>query len=112
LHGVQLVIAAGAAGVPLLVSDAFQQVSSLQVAIDLNAVPPAGIEGIQVTDKAATRGGTLCYGAIGVGGMKMKIHKHAIGRLFSANDLVLDAEQIFALGRELEEARADETSGN
>ena len=70
----------------------------LQVAIDLNAVPPAGIGGIQPQDKAAERDGQICYGAIGVGGTKMKIHKAAIRRLFKANDLVLDAEEIYALG--------------
>jgi hypothetical protein len=33
--------------------------------------------------------------------MKMKIHTRAIGRLFESNDAALDAEEIFALGREL-----------
>ena len=41
------------------------------------------------------------FGAIGVGGTKMKIHHRAIERLFEANDLVLDAEEIFELGRGL-----------
>jgi hypothetical protein len=41
------------------------------------------------------------YGALGVGGTKMKIHRAAIQRLFQANDQVLDAEQIYAIGREL-----------
>jgi hypothetical protein len=31
----------------------------------------------------------------------MKIHKAALRRLFKSNDLVLDAEQIFDIGREL-----------
>lgn len=96
------VIAAGAAGVELLPSEALGSSPALQVAIDLNAVSPAGIPGIQVSDKAAARHGVACYGAIGVGGTKMKIHKAALRRLFESNDLVLDAEQIFALGQELE----------
>jgi hypothetical protein len=33
----------------------------------------------------------------------MKIHKGALRRLFKSNELVLDAEQIFDLGRELTE---------
>ncbi len=78
---------------------------SLKVAIDLNAVPPAGIEAIEVTDHAEQRGQAICYGAIGVGGLKMKIHKTAVAHLFSANDLVLDAEQIFSLGQQLESGR-------
>ena len=99
--GAQIVIAAGAAGIQLLSAAVLQQAKSLQVAIDLNAVPPLGIEGIEVMDKAKDRGGILCYGAIGVGGTKMKIHRAAIEKLFTRNDLVLDAEEVFSLGQEL-----------
>ena len=70
---------------------------SLRVAIDLNAVPPLGIEGIEAMDKADQRDGMITYGAIGVGGTKMKIHKAAIARLFESNDQVLDAEEVYAL---------------
>jgi hypothetical protein len=56
---------------------------------------------VDVTDKAAERDGVICYGAIGVGGTKMKIHKAAIAKLFETGDQVLDAEQVFAIGREL-----------
>jgi hypothetical protein len=104
LDKAQIVVAAGAAGVVLLPSDVFQQSRDLKVAIDLNAVPPLGIEGIEVTDKAKVKQGVTCYGAIGVGGTKMKIHKAAIQRLFQSNDQILDAEQIYALGLELEKA--------
>jgi methylenetetrahydrofolate/methylenetetrahydromethanopterin dehydrogenase (NADP+) len=69
----------------------------LTVAIDLNAVPPLGIDGIEATDKGQLRDGVLRFGAIGVGGLKMKIHKRSIQRLFEANDLVLDAESILEL---------------
>jgi hypothetical protein len=52
-------------------------------------------------DKGITRDQAACYGAIGVGGLKMKIHRAAIQRLFTANNLVLNAEEVFALGSEL-----------
>jgi hypothetical protein len=97
--GVQVVIAAGTAGVELLPADVRRRCPNLRVAIDLNAVPPAGIAGIQATDKAAERDGVIGYGALGVGGTKMKIHKAAIARLFERNDQVLDAEQVYALGQ-------------
>jgi hypothetical protein len=71
------------------------------VAIDLNAVPPAGLGGIEARDKAAERDGMICYGAVGVGGTKMKIHRAAIERLFLSNDQVLDAEELVAIGRQL-----------
>ena len=88
LQGAQLVISAGAAGVELLSGAARQAAPTIGVAIDLNAVPPAGIGGIEATDKAVKRDGQICYGALGVGGLKMRIHKRAVARLFQANDLV------------------------
>lgn len=101
LEGAQVVIAAGAAGIELLSKEVRLEAKSLQVAIDLNAVPPAGIAGIEAADKAKERDGVICYGAIGVGGTKMKIHKAAIAKLFTANTHVLDAEEVFAIGQEL-----------
>lgn len=101
LTDVSVVIAAGAAGAQLLSAQARQQASSLKVAIDLNAVPPVGLEGIKPSDKAVEQQGAICYGALGVGGLKMKIHKACVRRLFEANDLVLDAEQILEVGRSL-----------
>ena len=73
----------------------------LKVAIDLNAVPPLGIEGVEATDKGAERDGVRAWGALGVGGTKMKIHKKAIQELFTANDKVLDAEEVLEIGRNL-----------
>ena len=98
----EVIIAAGAAGVELLSEQDRQRCRSLRVAIDLNAVPPAGLGGVAVTEAALDQGGVICYGAIGVGGDKMKIHKAAIRRLYESNDQVLDAEQIFQIGRDLE----------
>jgi hypothetical protein len=95
LDGQVLVIAAGAAGAVLLPKAARLACKTLKVAIDLNAVPPLGIEGVEVSDKAKERDGVACYGAVGVGGTKMKIHKAAIARLFERNDLLLDAEEIY-----------------
>ena len=92
---------AGAAGVQLLSAEARRQ-SSLQVAIDLNAVPPLGIEGVEVADRAIEHEGAICYGAIGVGGTKMKIHKAAVRSLFEDNQQVLDAETIHQIGKQLE----------
>ena len=97
LAGRALVVSAGAAGVVLFPRAARLASKDLRVAIDLNAIPPLGIEGVEVGDKAVEREGTVCYGAIGVGGTKMKIHKAAITRLFEASDQILDAEEIFAL---------------
>jgi methylenetetrahydrofolate/methylenetetrahydromethanopterin dehydrogenase (NADP+) len=101
LANCELVIAAGAAGVELLSADSRRNSGSLRVAIDLNAVPPAGIGGIEPFDKGADHSSVICYGALGVGGTKMKIHKAAVRRLFEKNDLVLDADELYELGKSL-----------
>jgi hypothetical protein len=98
LSGSDFVVAAGAPAAELLPEDVRRLAKDLKLAIDLNAVPPTGIGGIQPTDKAVEKDGQICYGAIGVGGTKMKLHKAAVRRLFESNDAVLDAEEIFALG--------------
>lgn len=102
LDGAQAVVACGAIGVELLPAGALAQATQLQVAVDLNAVPPSGIADIKSSDKAAAHGQVTCYGALGVGGTKMKIQKAAIARLFTANDLMLDADEIYALAIELD----------
>src|SRR5690606_21459476 len=50
-EGAVVLIAAGAAGVQLLRQSLREGIESLKTAIDLNAVPPAGLEGIDVMDK-------------------------------------------------------------
>ncbi|HEY2785128.1 MAG TPA: methylene-tetrahydromethanopterin dehydrogenase N-terminal domain-containing protein [Fimbriiglobus sp.] len=97
LEGRELVVAAGAPGALLLPKKYRSSAKHLRLLIDLNAVPPAGIEGVEVTDKATTRDGIIGYGAIGVGGTKMKIHKAAIAELFARNDAVLDIEEIYQI---------------
>jgi len=44
--------------------------------------------------------GKIIFGATGIGGLKMKIHRSCVARLFEQNDLVLDAEEVFAVARE------------
>ena len=77
---------AGAAGVTLLPASVWRNLPKLKALIDLNAVPPLGIEGVEATDKNAERDHVRAWGALGVGGTKMKIHKKAIQELFTSND--------------------------
>jgi hypothetical protein len=97
LDGRNLVVAAGAAGAVLLPKNIRDTARDLRVAIDLNAVPPVGIEGIEVTDRAREYDGVICYGAIGVGDTKMKAHKAAVARLFEVNNAVLDIEEVYEI---------------
>jgi hypothetical protein len=102
LEGRDLVVAAGAAGTVLLPKRIRETSKFLKVAIDLNGVPPAGIEGIEPTDKGTERGNVVCYGALGVGGVKMKLHKAAIAKLFAANNSALDVEEIYHLALQMQ----------
>ena len=97
LEGRVLVIAAGAAGAVLLPRAARIACKTLRAAIDLNAVPPLGIEGVAVHEKAVEHDGVICYGAIGVGNTKMKLHRAAVAGLFERNDQVMDAEEVYSL---------------
>jgi hypothetical protein len=101
IEGAELLLNAGVAGVCLVPREAWARRAGLRVAVDLNAVPPLGVEGIEANDDGVDRDGVAAFGALGVGKLKMKIHKTAIARLFERNDLVLDAETIATIAREL-----------
>jgi hypothetical protein len=100
LEGARVLLNCGPAGVPIVPHDAWANRPGLQIVVDLNAVPPLGIEGIQPTDDGVARDGVTCIGALGVGNLKMKIHKACIGRLFESNDAVLDAETIYEMAQQ------------
>jgi methylenetetrahydrofolate/methylenetetrahydromethanopterin dehydrogenase (NADP+) len=93
-----IVFGCGAAGVSLLDEGQMAIAKLLKVAIDLNAVPPVGIAGIGLMDKAKQRADRFDYGALGVGGLKMKIHKASIKALFESNSQFLDCQEMIAIG--------------
>src|SRR6185437_11285709 len=90
----ELLLNAGPAGVMLVPKQAWANRPGLRVVADVNAVPPLGIEGVEVMDDGVTKEGVACFGALAIGNLKMKVHKACIARLFERNDLVLDAETI------------------
>jgi threonine dehydrogenase-like Zn-dependent dehydrogenase len=101
LEGVEILLNSGPAGVQMVPRSAWTSVKSLKVAVDLNAVPPLGIEGVDVEDAGVKRTGIIVFGAFGIGNFKTKLHKACVARLFTRNDLVLDAESIAEIAREL-----------
>jgi hypothetical protein len=101
LKDCSLIVTAGAAGITLLPAEVWKNLPNLKALLDLNAVPPLGIEGVEATDKNSERGPVRSWGALGVGGIKMKIHKKAIEELFTSNDKIFDAEQVLELGNSL-----------
>jgi methylenetetrahydrofolate/methylenetetrahydromethanopterin dehydrogenase (NADP+) len=101
LDDVEVLLNAGAAGVQLVPKTVWTASKTLKVAVDLNAVPPLGIEGIELQDAGGQKNGVTVFGAFGVGNFKTKLHKACVARLFTRNDLVLDAEAIAEVAREL-----------
>lgn len=101
LQGVEILLNSGPAGVQMVPRSAWTASKSLKIAVDLNAVPPLGIEGIDVNDAGEKKTGVVVFGAFGVGNFKTRLHKACVARLFTRNDLVLDAEAIAEIAREL-----------
>lgn len=96
-----IVFAAGAIGVQLLKAADWQNNGTVEMLADVNAQPPLGIEGVEATDKAKERSGKTVFGALGIGGLKLKLHRGCIGKLFESSEGVLDAEEIYALAKEM-----------
>ena len=96
-----IVYAAGAIGLQLLPLSAWKDYGNIEMVADVNAQPPLGIEGIEATDKGKERNGKLCFGALGIGGLKLKLHRACIGQLFESSEKVFDAEEIYALAKEM-----------
>jgi hypothetical protein len=47
-------------------------------------------------DRGAQSHGKILFGPLGFGALKLALHRACVRRLFEQNDLVLDAEQIYA----------------
>lgn len=101
IENAQIVFATGAAGVPLLEERHWRNLATLEVLADANATPPLGIEGVKMMDRGERRHGKICWGAIGFGTLKLALHRACIARLFDRNDQILDAEEIYAIAREM-----------
>ena len=99
VQGAEVLLNAGPAGVMLVPRDAWA--GKMKVVVDLNALPPLGVEGVEVNDDGETREGAIAFGALGIGNFKMKLHKECIRRLFTRSDLVLDAETIEDVAKEI-----------
>lgn len=101
LEHADVVVATGAAGVELLKAEHWQNHPTLRLIADANATPPIGIGGTDMMDRGTDRNGKIIWGAIGFGTLKLAVHRACIAKLFEANNLVLDAEEIFAIAKSM-----------
>jgi hypothetical protein len=96
IEGAHIALATGAAGITLLEAKQWRESRSLELVADANASPPAGIEGVGMADRGTESHGKILFGPLGFGALKLSLHRACIARLFEQNDLVLDAEEIYA----------------
>ena len=97
----QIVFTTGAAGVQLLDAEDWQNNKNIEVIADANATPPLGIGGTDMMDEGKESHGTIVWGAIGFGKLKLALHRACIAKLFESNDQIFDAGEIFALAKEM-----------
>lgn len=104
VKGKDVIFSAAKAGVRVLTKDNLTHADSLLVAADVNAVPPLGIEGIEVMDDGEPIDGTdaLGIGALAIGQIKSKTEYGLLQRMIEADETqVLDFREAFQLARQL-----------
>ncbi len=100
----QIIFAAGPAGKQLLSAEQISQAKDLLVVTDVNAVPPAGVQGIGVKDNAKPIPGTnaVGIGALAVGDIKYKTESGLFDEMIkSEKPIYLDFRSAYALAQKL-----------
>ena len=100
-----VVIGAAKAGIQVLSKAQLGKAENLQVAADVNAVPPLGIEGVGVHDMGVELESTpqkaLGLGALAIGDIKYKVHFRMFEMMKQTDTpLYLDHERAFEVARE------------
>ena len=104
VRGAQVIFSAGPAGRGLLTIEQLKQASDLLVATDVNAVPPAGVEGVGVNDNGVPIPGTKAVGvgALAVGNIKYKTEAGLFDQMIaSEKPIYLDFRDAYALAQKL-----------
>jgi methylene-tetrahydromethanopterin dehydrogenase len=100
----EVIFAAGPAGRQLLSHDQIKQAKRLLVVADVNAVPPAGVEGVGVNDDAKPLAGTKAVGigALAVGNIKYKTEAGLFDSMIkSEKPVYLDFREAYDLAQKL-----------
>lgn len=98
LRNTEVILSAGRAGLRIVSADLLAQAPNLRVAADVNAVPPAGVEGVEATADAAPIPGTKAVGigALTIGRTKYQVQFDMFRRMIDATEpQVLDFHQAF-----------------
>jgi methylene-tetrahydromethanopterin dehydrogenase len=99
----EVVLCAGRAGVQIFSAEQVKKATNLLVAADVNAVPPYGIEGLDLHDYGKELpGGSLGIGALAIGDIKYKAESGLFKKMATSDKaLCLDFRDAFKLAREL-----------
>jgi methylene-tetrahydromethanopterin dehydrogenase len=100
----ETVLCAGRAGVQILSKAQLASAKNLLIAADVNAVPPAGIEGLDMhaNGDALTPNGTVGLGPLAIGNIKYKTEFGLFQKMIAATKPVqFDFRDAFVLAREL-----------
>jgi saccharopine dehydrogenase-like NADP-dependent oxidoreductase len=97
----EVVVACGPSGVRILPQKVWEGVKTLKVLVDANAVPPAGIEGVESDFDGVSVSGRTCFGALGLGDFKMRVHKKLANDIFREKGVTLDLKGVHALAQKL-----------
>jgi methylene-tetrahydromethanopterin dehydrogenase len=104
LAATEVALCAGRAGIQVLSSAQLAAAKQLLIAADVNVVPPAGIEGLemQASGGELTPGGTLGLGPLAIGNIKYKTEFGLFQKMISATKpMQFDFRGAFELAREL-----------
>jgi methylene-tetrahydromethanopterin dehydrogenase len=101
LEGAEVALCCAAAGVQVLSAADIASAKSLLVAADVNAVPPYGVEGLNLMDYGVTLpSGILGIGPLAIGDVKYKTESGLFQRMAASDKpLSLDFRDAFALAR-------------
>ncbi len=99
--GAHVVFGAAKAGIQLLDASQWQNHPTLEHIADVGTSQVLGFEGIDMMDKNTERHGKRVFGGIGIGALKLKLHRVCIAKLFESNDKILDAEAIYAIAQQM-----------
>jgi threonine dehydrogenase-like Zn-dependent dehydrogenase len=101
MDGAHVVFGAAKAGIQLLNAKQWQEHPTLELIADVGTSKILGFEGIDVMDKDTERHGKRVFGGIGIGALKLKLHRTCIAKLFESNDIALDAEAIYKVAQKM-----------
>ena len=104
LAGAEVALCAGRAGVTILSRAQLAAAPRLLVVADVNAVPPPGVEGLEMTANGVelTPHGTLGLGPLAIGNVKYKTEFGLFQKMIAAEKPVrFDFRDAFALAREI-----------